>query len=95
MITSKQRAALRCMANEIPAIFQIGKDGINENLVKQLDDALTARELVKITILQNSSTDPKAAISELCESLNAEPVQCIGRKMVLYRRSIKNPGIEI
>ena len=94
MLTSKQRAKLRSMANEMPALFQIGKDGITENMITQLNDALEARELIKITILQNSSVVAKEVIAELCKSLRSEPVQCIGRKMVIYRRS-KKPVITL
>lgn len=95
MITSKQRAKLRAMANEIPAIFQIGKDGLNDNMMNQLSDALEARELIKISILQNSDAETRETCEALCESLGAEPVQCIGRKIVLYRPSCENPTIEL
>ena len=94
MITSKQRATLRAMANDIPAIFQIGKEGITENMVAQLSDALNARELIKISILQNSSADAKEAMQELCEALGAQPVQCIGRRLVIYRPA-KEPVIRL
>ena len=93
MLTSKQRAQLRAMANEIPAIFQIGKEGIGDNLIQQLDDALEARELIKLTILRNSDVEVREASEELCSALGAEPVQCIGKKLVLYRPSTKNPQI--
>jgi len=87
MITSKQRAKLRGLANGIPAILQIGKGGICDNLIKQIDDALTARELVKITILETAMLDTKSTCNELAEILGAEPVQAIGFKFVLYRKS--------
>ncbi len=93
MITSKQRAKLRKLANGIPAILQIGKGGICDNLIKQIDDALTARELVKITILETALLDTKETCNSLAEILKAEPVQAIGFKFVLYRRSreVKEP----
>lgn len=93
MITSKQRAKLRGMANGIPAILQIGKGGICDNLIKQIDDALKARELVKITILETAMLDTKSTCNELAKILKAEPVQAIGFKFVLYRRSddVKEP----
>lgn len=93
MITSKQRAKLRGMANGIPAILQIGKGGICDNLIKQIDDALKARELVKITILETAMLDTKQTCNELAKILKAEPVQAIGFKFVLYRRSddVKEP----
>ena len=93
MITSKQRAKLRKLANGIPAILQIGKGGICDNLIKQIDDALTARELVKISILETALLDTKSTCNSLAEILKAEPVQAIGFKFVLYRRSkeVKEP----
>lgn len=96
MLTSKQRASLRKLANGIPAILQIGKGGICDNLIKQIDDALNARELVKITILETAFLDTKETCNEVARMLNAEPIQAIGFKFVLYRRSkdVKNP-IEI
>lgn len=96
MITSKQRANLRKLANGIPSILQIGKGGICDNLIKQIDDALTARELIKITILETAFLDTKETANEIARLVGAEPVQAIGFKFVLYRRSddVKNP-IEI
>ena len=85
MITSKQRAALRSMANTIEPIAQIGKNSINENLIKQLDDALNARELVKVTVLETALMTTREACEICAEELGAEPVQCIGFKFVLYR----------
>ncbi len=86
-ITGKQRAYLRSLANRVPAIFQIGKEGISENLIKQLSDALTARELIKIHVLENCELTPREASDELSDILGAIPVQTIGRKAVLYRQS--------
>ena len=96
MLTSKQRASLRKLANGIPSILQIGKGGICDNLIKQIDDALNARELVKITILETAFLDTKETCNEVAKMLRAEPVQAIGFKFVLYRKSddVKNP-IEI
>lgn len=95
MITSKQRSFLRAKANSIDAIFQVGKGGINENLLKQLDDALEARELIKIRLLPNSGLDIRQVCRQLAEQLGAEEVQVIGTKFVLYRKSKKNPRIEL
>lgn len=95
MINGKQRAALRSMANTIQPIFQIGKGNITENIVSQLDDALEARELIKISVLETAEITAKEASATLAEALCAEPVQCIGRKLVLYRPSRENPRIEI
>ena len=95
MLTSKQRASLRAMANSLQPIFQIGKGNINENFVEQIDGALETRELIKISILETADVTAREASDELCAALVAEPVQCIGRKLVLYRKSRENPRIEI
>ncbi len=95
MITSKQRSFLRAMANSIDAIFQIGKGGINENLLKQLDDALEARELIKVRVLPNSGLETREVCRQVAKQLGAEEVQVIGTKFVLYRRSKNNPRIEL
>lgn len=95
MITSKQRAYLRGLANKMEPIFQIGKGGINENLIKQLDDALEARELIKLHILETAFMDSRETLSELAEVLGAEPVQAIGSKIVLYRESENKKKIEL
>ena len=87
MITSKQRAKLRGMAQKMEPILHIGKDGVTENLVKQADDALTARELFKGTVLKNSPLTAREAADELAGSLGAEGVSVLGRKFVVYRES--------
>ena len=87
MISSKQRAYLRGLANELPAIMQIGKGGLSENLLKTFSDALEARELVKLSVLDNSGEDPREILDQLCEALGAEGVACVGKKIVLYRES--------
>lgn len=86
-LTSKQRAQLRGLANTLDTILQVGKDGINENLVKQADDALEARELIKCRVLENSMLTAREACQELCVLTRSEPVQVIGTKFVLYRTS--------
>ena len=95
MITSKQRAYLRGLGQSCPAIMQIGKGGITENLIKTVSDALEARELVKLTVLENSGEDPRAVLDALCEALGAEGVACVGRKIVLYRESKDKKTIEL
>ena len=87
MLTSKQRAYLRGIGHVQNAIFQIGKGGINENMINQLSDALEARELIKVTVLETAFMSARSACEELCEQLGAEPVQCIGNKLVIYRQS--------
>lgn len=95
MLTGKQRAMLRKMANSIPALYQIGKDGVSENVLKQLDDALEARELVKVHILESALLDTRPTADDVAEKLSADSVQAIGSKFVLYRPSVNNPKIEI
>lgn len=95
MLNSKQRAYLRSLANGIPAIFQIGKDGISANLEKQVVDALEARELVKINVLNNSLLEARQAGQELAESIQADLVQVIGNKFILYKASQENPEIDL
>ena len=95
MITSKQRAYLRSLAVNLPAIMQIGKGGVSENLIKTVSDALEARELVKLTVLENSGEEPRAVLDALCEALGAEGVSCVGRKIVLYRESQEKKTIEL
>ena len=91
-LTSKQRAQLRGLANSIDTILHIGKDGIGENLIKQADDALEARELVKGKVLDNNiEYDARAAAAELAQATRAEVVQVIGTKFVLYRESHSKP----
>ena len=93
MITSKQRAYLRGLANREVAILQIGKGGLTEPLLATLSDALEARELIKLHVLENSGESPKGLLGEICKQLGAEPVAAIGRKIVLYRASSKEPVI--
>ena len=94
MLTSKQRANLRSMANTMDTILYVGKEGVTDGTVKEAYDALEARELVKCAVQQNCELTAREALDELCERLHAEPVQCIGRRFVMYRQS-KNKKIEI
>ena len=93
MITTKQRAYLRSLANKIEPYHQIGKYGVNENLIKTLSDALEARELIKISVLETCPESTKEVMQSLCELLRCEPVQVIGRKVVIYRSSKEKPTI--
>ena len=86
-LTSKQRAQLRAMANGLEPVVHIGKDGIGGNLVKQADDALEARELIKCRVLENCDLTAREACDELCRLTRSEPVQVIGTKFVLYRET--------
>ena len=95
MLTGKQRSHLKGLANRIDSIFQLGKNGLTENFVKQIDEALEAREIVKVNVLKNCSLDPKEVANTLVEQLHAEFVQSIGRKFVIYRESIEDKKIEL
>ena len=86
-LTSKQRAQLRGMANSLDTILIIGKEGIGENLVKQANDALESRELIKCRVLENSMLTAREAAQELGKLSRSEVVQVIGTKFVLYRQS--------
>lgn len=95
MLTSKQRAQLRGLANHEDTIIQIGKGGISENVIRQTSDALRARELVKGRVLENSMLTAREACDELARLCLAEPVQVIGTKFVLYKMNRDNPKIEL
>ena len=91
-LTSKQRAQLRGLANTIDTIVQVGKDGIGENLIKQVDDALEARELIKGRVLDNNlEYDARLAAEELAKATRSQVVQVIGTKFVLYRETHSKP----
>lgn len=92
-MTSKQRAYLRSMANTMETILYIGKDGIVPGTIKQASDALEAREIIKCAIQQNCPLTVREALNALCAELGAEPIQCIGRRFVMYRPSKENPRI--
>lgn len=85
-MTSKTRAKLRGLASAEASVFQIGKDGLSDAVASAVDDALKARELVKITVLKTAE-EPETILKELAKKLRAEPVTVIGNKIVLYRRS--------
>lgn len=92
MLTGKQKRYLRALATEEKTIFQIGKDGLSDNLIEQVDHAIDARELIKISVLKNSSVDIKETGFDLARYTNSELVQVIGRTIVLYRLS-RDPKI--
>ena len=93
MLTSKQRAQLRGLANGMQAIFQVGKGGIGDALIKQVDDALEARELIKISVLENAQTTSRAVADEIAVKVKADVVQVIGSKFILYRESKEHKEI--
>jgi len=89
-MTSKERAHFRSLANTMQPILQIGKNGISDNVIKQLDDALEARELIKVTVLETAGEDVRELAHELAKEVNAEVIQVIGSKFVIYRKSKDN-----
>lgn len=94
-MTSKQRAYLKSLASTMKPIYQIGKSGVSPELTKGIDEALEARELIKINVLKNCMDDPKAMAVVLAERTKSQVVQVIGKKIVLYRQSSKNPVIKL
>lgn len=94
-MTSKQRAYLRSMASQIDTIFQIGKGGISEEMCNQISNALDARELIKLRVLDNAEYLPREAAEEIAEAIGAEVVTVIGTKFVLFRVSSKEKNRKI
>ena len=92
-MTSKQRAYLKAQASTISPIFQIGKSGISINLINQLNDALEARELIKV--LETAPETVKSLAQEISEKTNSTLVQTIGNKIILYRQRKENPKIKL
>ena len=95
MLTSKQRAYLRSLAQKLSPIFQIGKGGISEESREQIENALTARELIKVRVLENSGYTAKDAAEEISLAIGCDVVCCIGTKFVLYKESKKKKRIEL
>ncbi len=95
MLNGKQRTYLKGLAHNINPITQIGKEGITEAFINQLNDALEAREIVKVSIQKNSFLDTKEAANEVAKLTGGEFVQAIGRKFVIYKKSKENPKIEL
>ena len=93
MLSSKERSNLRSIASKIEPITQVGKFGVNESLIESLDLAIEKREIIKVTVLENSGLDVKETGFEIAEKLDAEFVCATGRKLVFYRRS-SNPKVE-
>lgn len=93
MLTSKQNRFLKSKAHHLDAIFQVGKAGVNDHIVRHIGEAIETRELMKISVLSNCLEDPKAVASELAEKANAELVQVIGRTIVLYKESVDHKTI--
>ncbi|MDD3400093.1 MAG: YhbY family RNA-binding protein [Eubacteriales bacterium] len=86
-MTGKERAELRKIANGLEAIYQVGKDGISPTLINGIDEALTKREILKVSVLETCSLTAKEAANELAAATGADVIQCIGRKFTLYRQN--------
>lgn len=95
MLTSKQRSALRGIASTYETIFQVGKNGIQDTLIAQVNDALRARELIKLRVLDNSPYTAREAAEEIAEKTGADVVQVVGSRFVLFKRNPKDPVIDI
>lgn len=93
MLSSKQRAYLRGLANSIDTILMVGKSGMSPEIIKQADDALKARELIKAKVLETSDISPKEAANIIANEVNADVVQVIGTKFILYRKNEEEPVI--
>lgn len=93
MLNSKQRAQLRGLANSLQPIFQIGKGGIGEQLIRQVDEALEARELIKLTVLETSPVKVRECADTVAEATDSDVVQVIGSKFILYKESKENKQI--
>ncbi|WP_416653890.1 ribosome assembly RNA-binding protein YhbY [Bacillus amyloliquefaciens] len=95
MLTGKQKRFLRSKAHHLTPIFQVGKGGVNENMVKQIAEALEARELIKVSVLQNCEDDKNDVAAALVKGSRSHLVQTIGNTIVLYKESKENKQIEL
>lgn len=93
MLTGKQRSYLKSLAHNLDPLFQLGKNGLSDNFIKEVDTALENRELIKINILNNSMMDTEEVSKGLIKVLGAEFVQNIGNKVIIYRESKENKEI--
>lgn len=94
-LTGKQKRHLRALAHHLQPIFQVGKGGMNNQLARHIDEALEVRELIKVSVLNNSVEDPREIGAELAEQTGSALVQVIGKTMVFYRPSKEKPVIEL
>ena len=95
MLTSKQRAYLRSLAVDLDTIVMVGKSGMSPELTKQADDALTARELIKGKVLETAPLSSREAAEQIAADVQADVVQVIGSKFVLYRKNENEPKITL
>lgn len=95
MLTGKQKSYLRSEAHHLKPLLQVGKLGVNENLIEQIEDVLEKRELIKVSVLQNCEMDKKDVAEAIAEEANAHIVQVIGSTIVLYKESIEHKNIQL
>ncbi|KJB84962.1 RNA-binding protein [Paenibacillus sp. E194] len=95
MLTGKQKRHLRSLAHHLQPIFQVGKGGMNDQLVRHVEDAIEKRELMKISVLNNCLEDPREIAEELASRSGSELVQVIGKTIVLYKESTDHKQIEL
>lgn len=95
MLTSKQRAYLKSLANKMETILIVGKDGVSKETIKQAEDALVKRELIKGKILETTEDSVKDVANVIAEGTNSQVVQVIGNKFVLYKKNEKEPKITL
>lgn len=95
MLTGKQKRYLRSLAHHMDPIFQVGKGGVSQNMIKQIRDALEARELFKVSVLQNCEEEKTVVAEMLAKGADAQIVQIIGNNIVLYRESVEHKKIKL
>lgn len=95
MLTGKQKRFLRSLANKLDPIFQVGKSGVNPNMLTQVGEALAVRELIKISILPNCEDDRHQVATKLSEGTDSEVVQVIGKTIILYKEADENKQIKL
>lgn len=95
MLTGKQKRYLRSMAHHLDPLFQVGKGGSNDHLIRHISEAIEKRELLKVSVLNNCMEDPREIAAELAKGAKAELVQVIGKTIVLYKESKDNKTIEL
>ncbi|MFH5182714.1 ribosome assembly RNA-binding protein YhbY [Paenibacillus sp. TAB 01] len=95
MLTGKQKRHLRSLAHHLNPIFQVGKGGVNDHLIRHIEEAIEVRELIKVTVLNNCLEDRSEIAQQLAEGAGAELVQVIGKIIVLYKESKDNKTIEL
>lgn len=95
MLTGKQKRHLRSLAHHLTPIFQVGKGGTNDHLIRHIEEAIETRELIKVSVLNNNADDPKEIGAELAKGAGAELVQVIGKTIVLYKESKDHKTIEL